>query len=86
MQTARVQEAVMSVTIEYAQNHLLELIAKLKPGQELVITQNARPIARLIPAKALSPKQPRVPGSAVGQLVILKDDDEHLKDFAEYMQ
>ena len=27
----------------------------------------------------------RSPGSAVGILTVVQDDDEHLKDFAEYM-
>ena len=76
----------MTVTIEHAQTHLAELISELAPGQELVITQNAEPIARLIPEKSSPAKQPRVPGSAIGQLVILQDDEDHLKDFAEYMQ
>ena len=30
-------------------------------------------------------RKPRQPGSAKGKLIILKDDDEHLKDFEEYM-
>ncbi len=30
-------------------------------------------------------RKPRQPGSAKGKLVILADDNEHLKDFREYM-
>ncbi len=29
--------------------------------------------------------RPRVAGSAIGQLVIVSEDDDHLQDFAEYM-
>ncbi len=29
--------------------------------------------------------RPRVPGSAIGKLVILSEDEDHLQDFAEYM-
>ena len=36
------------VSIEEAQDHLAELIAKLVPGEELVITQGDRPVAKLI--------------------------------------
>ncbi len=76
----------MTVTIEQAQAHLADLIAKLAPGQEFIITENEQQIARVVAGTA-APHMipPRVPGTAVGQLVILQDDDEHLKDFAEYM-
>jgi prevent-host-death family protein len=72
------------VSIEEAQAHLAELIAGLQPGEELVITQNERPVARLI-AQRTPARQPREPGSAKGKLTILADDDEHLQDFKEYM-
>jgi antitoxin (DNA-binding transcriptional repressor) of toxin-antitoxin stability system len=72
------------VTIEEAQSHLAELIANLQPGEELVITQNEQPVAKLI-AQGSSSRQPRLPGSAKGKLTILADDDEHLRDFKEYM-
>jgi len=80
------EDLIMTVTIEEAQARLPELIASLAPGQDMIITQNAQPIARLsAEIKSTVLVQPRVPGSAVGQLVILGEDDEHLKDFAEYM-
>jgi antitoxin (DNA-binding transcriptional repressor) of toxin-antitoxin stability system len=72
------------VTIEEAQSHLAELIANLLPGEELVITQNERPVAKLI-AQGISARLPRQPGSAKGKLTIRADDDEHLRDFEEYM-
>lgn len=72
------------ISIEEAQAHLAELIAGLQPGEELVITQNERPVARLI-AQSREERQPRQPGSAKGKLVILADDDEHLQDFKEHM-
>lgn len=72
------------VSIEEAQAHLAELIAGLQPGEELVITQNEQPVARLI-VQSRESQQPRRPGSAKDKLVILADDDEHLRDFKEYM-
>lgn len=73
-----------TVTLEEAQAHLAELISKLAPGQEIVITENNQPVATLTgqPARA---HQPRQPGSAKGKLIILADDEEHLEDFKEYM-
>jgi prevent-host-death family protein len=73
-----------TVTIEEAQARLAELISQLAPGQEIVITKNEQPVATLMGQRA-SMHQPRQPGSAKGQLMILADDEEHLEDFKEYM-
>ena len=73
-----------TVTLEEAHEHLPELIARLKPGEEVLITQADQPVARLIPTPPPS-HQPREPGSMIGKLVIVKEDDEHLADFKEYM-
>lgn len=73
-----------TVTIEEAQAHLAELIAKLTPEEEVVITQNQQPVAKLIGQHA-AVRQPRQPGSANGKLILLSEDEEHLEDFKEYM-
>ncbi len=74
-----------TVTLEEAQAKLPELIEHLAVGEGLLITRNEQPIARLMAAE--KPKRkPRKAGSAKGMLTILADDDEHLKDFAEYME
>jgi antitoxin (DNA-binding transcriptional repressor) of toxin-antitoxin stability system len=73
-----------STTIEDAQAHLAGWISKLKPGEELVIIQRDRPVARLV-AEPQTPSKSRQPGSAVGKLTIVKDDNSHLDDFQEYM-
>lgn len=73
------------VTIEEAQANLPELIEHLAADEELVITKNHKPIARLLSEDKLK-RQPRKAGSAKGMLTILSNDDEHLKDFAEYME
>jgi antitoxin (DNA-binding transcriptional repressor) of toxin-antitoxin stability system len=74
-----------TITIEEAQAKLPELIDNLTPGEELIITRNDQPIAKLVGQwrPALKPRQP---GSAKGKLIILAEDDEHLEDFKEYMQ
>ena len=72
------------VSIEEAQAHLAELIASLRPGEELIITKDDQPVARLV-AQPGAARQPREPGSAKGKLMIIADDDEHLQDFKEYM-
>ena len=73
-----------TVTIEEAQAHLVELISRLVSGEEIVITQNERPVAKLVSQRAPI-RQPRQPGSAKGKLIILAEDNDHLKDFEEYM-
>jgi prevent-host-death family protein len=73
------------ISVAEAQQNLAEIISQLGPAQELLITQDNRPVARLIGASSPPPRKPRQPGTALGKLVILKEDDDHLQDFAEYM-
>ena len=81
----RKEERTMStVTLEEAQAKLPELIAHLAVGEELIITRDQRPVARLS-AEPLPAQKPRSPGTAKGMLTIVAEDDEHLKDFEEYM-
>jgi prevent-host-death family protein len=74
-----------SVTIEEAQANLPDLIARLQPGEALLITQNNKPVARLL-AEEKSKRQPRKAGNCKGMLAIVADDEEHLKDYTEYME
>ncbi len=75
---------IHSVSIEEAQARLPKLIEKLKAGEELVIMRADEPVARLTTAPCPVLK-PRRPGSAVGKLRIISEDDEHLDEFREYM-
>jgi prevent-host-death family protein len=72
-----------TVSIEEAQSNLPELIERLKAGDELVITRDSRPVARLIPP--VTGPQERVFGSGSGKLVVVAEDDEHLGHFEDYM-
>ena len=74
-----------TITVEEAQATLKELIEKLAPDEELVITKNQQPVAKLVGQQS-GQRQPRKAGSARGKLIILQEDEDHLKDFAEYMQ
>jgi antitoxin (DNA-binding transcriptional repressor) of toxin-antitoxin stability system len=73
-----------TITVEEAQANLRKLIHQLGPGEELVITENQQPVAKLVsePAKK---RQRRKAGNCIGMLRIVADDDEHLADFEEYM-
>ena len=75
-----------AITIEEAQAKLPDLIHNLTPGDEVVITENNQPVAKLVselpkPKAGLRPP----PGLGKGFITIVSDDDDHLKDFAEYM-
>jgi antitoxin (DNA-binding transcriptional repressor) of toxin-antitoxin stability system len=73
-----------TVTIEEAQAKLLELVERLAPGEEVIITRDQQPVAKLV-GQQRPIRKPRRPGSAKGKLVILTEDDAHLEDFKEYM-
>lgn len=73
-----------TITIEEAQSNLKELVGKLANGDEIVITDNQRRVARLI-GERTPPSQRPGPGLCIGMITIVADDEEHLKDFAEYM-
>jgi prevent-host-death family protein len=76
----------MTINVSDAQLRLGELIAKATAGEEVVITQNNVPVARLV-AEMPMPPQPRVPGSAKGMITYMADDfDAPLEDFKEYME
>ena len=75
-----------TVTIEEAQNKLSELIHRLTLGQEVVITENDQPVARLV---AIAPPQrtPRKLGTLRGTVLYMAPDfDAPLDDFKEYME
>lgn len=74
---------VPAISIEEAQATLPEIIDKLGPGEEVVITKDNQPVAKLRSLAAGKP-QPRF-GSAKGMLTIVTEDEEHLEDFKEYM-
>ena len=83
---AALRRAFATIPLSDAQANLKQLIDQLAPGEEIVITRDDKPLARLIPEGA--PKiQPRVPGSAKGMIAYMADDfDAPLEDFKEYMQ
>jgi antitoxin (DNA-binding transcriptional repressor) of toxin-antitoxin stability system len=75
-----------TITIEEAQAKLKELIHQLAPGEEVVITENQQPVAKLVnqPPKPKPGLRPP-PGLGKGNITVVSDDEEHLKDFEEYM-
>lgn len=73
------------VTIQEAQAGLSDLIHKLVPGEEVVITENDQPVAKL--ARTEPKKQwPCKAGSANGKIWMAPDFDAPLEAFKEYME
>ena len=72
------------ISIEETQAKLPEIIGKLGPGEEVVITKDDQPVAKLV-SQQKAARQPRRPGSAKGMLIINVEDEEHLEDFKDYM-
>jgi antitoxin (DNA-binding transcriptional repressor) of toxin-antitoxin stability system len=74
---------MQTIPVEEAGGRLAEIIDHLMPGENVLFTRNGHPVARLV---AEAGDQPRpVPGRGKGMLIVVSEDDEHLKDFAEYM-
>ena len=75
-----------TITVEEAQVHLKALIRQVAAGQDIIITENQQPVARLVsePSKRQSGLRPP-PGLGKGMMTILAEDEDHLKDFVEYM-
>jgi antitoxin (DNA-binding transcriptional repressor) of toxin-antitoxin stability system len=81
--TVKGETNMATVTIQEAQARLPDLIHQLPPGEEIVITENNHPVAKLIAPPAEKPSP--LPGRCKGMLTILAEDEEHLEHFKEYM-
>ena len=75
-----------TVPLTEAQAKLPELIEKLVPGEELVITRDDHPVAKLIGQRRQTFKR-RQPGAGKDKILFMADDfDAPLDDFKEYME
>jgi antitoxin (DNA-binding transcriptional repressor) of toxin-antitoxin stability system len=77
------ETTMQSVTLEEAQACLPELLAHLQSGEEILITDQGEPLARLVKAERTS--WPCKAGSARGRIRMAPDFDAPLEDFKEYM-
>jgi len=74
-----------TVSIQEAENNLSELIHQLRPGDEVVITENDQPVARLL-STAASAAQRKL-GSLRGTVKYMAPDfDAPLEELKEYTQ
>ena len=76
-----------TISIEDARLQLGKLIESLSPGEEVIITSNNQPIARLTPTNGSPTQLSRTPGAMRGTVVSMASDfDAPLEDFGDYMQ
>jgi antitoxin (DNA-binding transcriptional repressor) of toxin-antitoxin stability system len=74
-----------TITLEQARANLDALIHRLTPGEEVVITENDQPVAKLV---AVGPSPRKVPklGTQPGSVLSMERFDDPLDDFQDYMQ
>ena len=76
-----------TVTIQQAQTALSELIARVTVGDEVVITENDRPVARLVPMLDMPQRTCRKLGTMSGTVLFMAPDfDAPLEDLREYSE
>lgn len=68
-----------TVNIHEAKTHLSRLVERVEAGEEVVIARAGRPVARLVPYRAI--RAPRVPGQWAGKVWISDDFDAPLPEF-----
>lgn len=72
-----------TITIQEARANLDDLIHRLTPGEEVVITENNLPIAKLVGTQAPPLKIPKL-GTQRGSVLSMEHFDDPLDDFKEY--
>jgi prevent-host-death family protein len=78
----------MTVSVNDAQSRLMELIQQVSSGEEIVLTENDQPVARLVaPVTPDTPPKSRQLGTMKGTILYMAPDfDAPLDDFKEYME
>lgn len=74
------------VTIREAKTNLAKLIEKARLGEEVVVTENGKPLVKLTPVLGVSEPKNRRIGGAKGIIEFVAEDfDAPLRDFEDYM-
>lgn len=69
-----------TVNIDEAKNQLQDLLALALDGDEVIITEGGKPLARLVPVTSAPAKKKRVAGLNRGAIWTSEDFDEPLPD------
>jgi antitoxin (DNA-binding transcriptional repressor) of toxin-antitoxin stability system len=77
---------IQTIEVQEAQSHLKELIAGLGPGEQIVLTEDQRPVARLVSELRALGRRP-APGLGKGSITYIAPDfDETPEEFKEYLE
>lgn len=68
----------LEIPVKKKNNQLAELITQLEQEEEIILTQDGKPVARLVSLYRKPTK--RTPGSAKGQITIMPDFDDPLPE------
>ena len=72
-----------AVDVKQAQHRLEELIGQAARGEEVILTEQGQPVAKIISVRR--PATQRRFGSAKGLISMREDFDEPLEDFRPYV-
>ena len=76
---------MLTLNLDDVQARLREIVAGLQPGEEVVLTDNGQPLAKLVKMKRTS--WPCEPGSAKDTVHWMAPDfNAPLEEFKEYME
>ena len=64
-----------TVNIHEAKTHLSRLVEKVAKGEPFIIAKAGKPVAKVVPLDAASPRKPRRTGFMAGQLRVPDDFD-----------
>jgi prevent-host-death family protein len=75
-----------TISVEQAQAQLKDLIAGLAPGEEVILTENGEPVAKLVGERPVRARRP-APGLGKGSILYIAPDfDETPEEFKEYTE
>jgi prevent-host-death family protein len=75
---------MQTATVAEVQAHLPKFLEQVGAGEEVVIVSEGKPVGRLV-APPTTTKGVPILGRGKGKLISYVQDEEHLKDFEEYM-
>ena len=77
---------MQTITIEEAQAHLAEILQKLQPGEEVVITRDGQPVATIKATAPAPQRKPRQPGTLKRTVLYIAPDFDAIPEgFEDYL-
>jgi antitoxin (DNA-binding transcriptional repressor) of toxin-antitoxin stability system len=77
---------MQTVTLQQAQSHLAEIIEKLPPGEEVIITRDDKPVATIRAIAFPTPRNQRQLGTLRGSVIYMAPDFDAIPEgFEEYV-